>query len=64
MKYEKKFNHLLFMDGVKIFAKSENEVNGLVSTEQILRNDIGMEFRITRCGVLLMKEGKYCHLKQ
>ena len=46
------------MDGVKIFAKSENEVNGLVSTEQILSNDIGMEFRIKKCGALLLKDGK------
>ena len=36
----------------------ECEVNGLVSTVQILSNDIRMEFGIKRCGVLLLKRGK------
>ena len=41
-----KLNHLLFMDDLNIFAKSEREVSGLVSTVQILSNDIGTEFGI------------------
>ena len=41
-------NHILFMDDLKIFAKSDSEVNGLVSTVQILSNDIGMEFGIKK----------------
>ena len=36
----------------------ECEVNGLVSTVQILSNDIRMEFGIKRCGVLLLKRGE------
>ena len=36
----------------------ECEVNGLVSTVQILSNDIRMEFGIQKCGVLLLKRGK------
>ena len=43
-----KLNHLLFMDDLKIFTKSERDVNRLVSTEQILSNDIGMEFGIKK----------------
>ena len=46
LKNGEKLNHLLFMDDLKIFAKSEREVNGLVSTAQILSNCIGMEFGI------------------
>ena len=46
------------MDDLKIFAKSEREVNGLVSTVQILSNDTGMEFGIKKCGALVMKRGK------
>lgn len=46
------------MDGLKIFAKTERGVNGLVSTVKILNNDNGMEFRIKKCGALLMKDGK------
>ena len=45
------------MDDLKIFAKSEREINGLISTVQILSNDIGMEFGIKKCGVLVLKRG-------
>ena len=46
------------MDDLKIFVKSEREVNGLVSIVQILNNDIRMEFGIKKCGVLVLKRGK------
>ena len=58
MKNRKKLNHLLFMDDLKIFAKSNREINGLVSTVQILTNDIGMEFGTKKCGVLVLKRGR------
>ena len=48
----------LLMDDLKIFAKSEHEINGLVSTIQILSKDTGMEFGIKKCGVLQLKRGK------
>ena len=50
-------NHLLFMEDLKIFAKSEREITGLISTIQVLSNDIGMEFGIKKCGVLVLKRG-------
>ena len=53
----RKVEHLLFIDDLKIFAKSEHEVNGLISTVQILSNDIGMEFGIKKCGLLVLKRG-------
>ena len=49
-----KLNHLLFMDDLKIFAKSECEINRLISTVQIVSNDIGIEFGMKKCGVHLM----------
>ena len=54
LKNGKKLNHLLVMDDLNIFAKSECEINGLVSTVQILSNDIGMEFGIKKCGALVL----------
>ena len=42
------------MDDLKIFAKSEREVNGLFSTVQILSNNIGVEYGIKKCGLLVM----------
>ena len=46
------------MDGIKIFAKSEREVNGLVSTVQILSNDIGMEFEDKEVWCTCIEKGK------
>ena len=55
---EVKVNHLLFMDDLKLFGKNEGETNGLVSTVQMISKDIGMEFGIKKCGMLVMKRGK------
>ena len=53
-----KINHLLFMDDLKMFAKSKNEIDSLVSTVQVISQDIGMQFGINKCGVIIMKRGK------
>ena len=46
------------MDYLKLWAKIEVEVNGLVFTVQILSNNIGIELRIKKFGVLVLKKGK------
>ena len=51
-------NHLLFMDDLKLFAKSENEIDTLVNTVHIFSQDIGMEFGVKKCGVVSLKRGK------
>ena len=53
-----KINHLLFMDDLKIFAKNKNEIDSLVSTVQVISQDIGMQFGIKKCCVTIMKQGK------
>ena len=53
-----KVNYLLFMDDLKLYGKSENEIKGLVSTVEIFSQDIGVEFRIKKCGVIIMNRGK------
>ena len=55
---EFKVNHLLFMDDLKLFGKSEDQIDSLVQTVQLFSEDIGMEFVLKKCGVLLMKRGK------
>ena len=44
------------MDELKLYEKSENEIKGLVSTVGVL--DIGMEFGINKCGMIIMNRGK------
>ena len=53
-----KVNHLLFMDDLKLFGKNEREIDSLVKTVQVISKDIGMEFGIKKCGVVIMKRGK------
>ena len=57
-KKEYKLNHLLFMDDLKLYAKSEEQTNTLVRTVYVFSTDIGMEFGIKKCGILTMKRGK------
>ena len=45
------------MDDLKLYGKSENEIKGLVSTVDFSQ-DIGMEFGIKKCGVIIMNRGK------
>ena len=51
-------NHLLFMDDLKLYAKNEEQIDSLVRTVHIFSTDIGMEFGIKKCGVLILKRGK------
>ena len=53
-----KLNHLLFMDDLKLFDKSKNQIDSLVQTVHIFSEDIGMQFGIKKCGVLTMERGK------
>ena len=57
-KKEYKLNHLLFIDDLKMYAKSEEQTNTLVRTVYVFSTDIGMEFGIKKCGILTMKRGK------
>ena len=51
-------NHLLFMDDLKLYGKSENQIESLVNTVYMFSEDIGMEFGVKKCGVLVLKRGK------
>ena len=48
-----KLNHLLFMDDLKLFAKSKNQIDSLVQTVHIISADIGMQFGIKKVEYLL-----------
>ena len=53
-----KLNHLLFMDDLTFFAKSKNQIDPMVQTVDILSEDIGMQYGIKKCGVLIMERVK------
>ena len=53
-----KLNHWLFMDDLKLCAKSEEHTNTFVRTVHVFSTHIDMEFGIKKCGILIMKKGK------
>ena len=46
------------MDDLKLFGKSYEQIDLLVRTVHRFTMDIGMEFGIKKCGVLVLKRGK------
>ena len=55
---QEKINHLMYIDDIKLFAKNEKELETLIHTVRIYSQDIGMEFGIEKCALLVMKSGK------
>ena len=48
----------MYMDDIKLFAKNEKELETLIHLVRIYSQDIGMEFGIEKCDMLVMKSGK------
>ena len=49
----------MYVDDIKLFAKkNEKELGSLIHAIRIYSQDIGMEFGIEKCVMLLMKSGK------
>ena len=46
------------MDDIKLFAKTEKELESRIHAVRIYSEDIGMEFGIEKCAMLVMKSGK------
>ena len=55
---KEKINHLLFMDDLKLYSRSEKGLDSLVQTVHVFSEDIGMEFDIEKCAMLVMEKGK------
>ena len=50
----------MYMDDIKLFAKSEKELQTLIQTVRTYNKDTKMEFGIEKCTILVMKSGKRC----
>ena len=57
-KSQENINHLMCMDNIKPFAKNEKEQEALIHADRIYSQDIGIEYGIERCAVLIMKSGE------
>ncbi len=56
MMWKEKINHLMYMDDIKLFAKNEKELETFIHTVRIYNQDIGMEFGIEKCAMLVIKK--------
>ena len=55
---KEKINHLLFMDDLKLYSRSEKGLDSLLQTVHVFSEDIGIEFGVEKCAMLLMEKGK------
>ena len=46
------------MDDLKLYAKSEQQLDSLVQTIRSFSKDIGMQFGIDKCALIMLKRGK------
>ena len=56
---QEKINYLIYMDDIKLFAKNGKELETLIYTIRIYSQEIGMEFGIEKCAMLVMKSSKW-----
>ena len=47
----------MYMDDIKLLAKNEKELETLIHAVIIYSQDIGMEFGIEKCAMLIRKSG-------
>ena len=50
-------NHLFFMADLKLYAKTERELNELMHFVHRFSSDIGMEFGFDKCAVIVLNAG-------
>ena len=55
---KEKINHLLFIDDLKLHNRNEKELDSLVQAVRIFSKDIGMEFGIEKCAMLVTEKEK------
>ena len=53
-----KISHLFYVDNLKLYGTSDNQLNGLISTVKKVSDDIQMEFGLDKCAKATFKRGK------
>ena len=59
---KEKINHILFMDDLKMYSRNEKGLDSLVQTVRAFSDDVGMEFGIEKCAMLVMEKRKIVKL--
>ena len=61
-----RITHLFYMDDLKLYAKDDNELEGLLRIVKGFSDDIGMEFGLSKCAKATFKRGileKFDHVQ-
>jgi len=58
-----KISELLYMDDLKLIAKSDEELKKQIQTVKTFSDDIHMEFGLEKCAKIAFKRGKLIHLQ-
>ena len=53
-----RISHLLYMDDLKLYGRTKDEIDTMTKCTFNISKDIGMEFGITKCASMVMKHGK------
>ena len=51
-------DHLFYMDDLKLYAKDDSDLEGLLQTVKRFSDDIGMQFGLSKCAKATFKRGK------
>ena len=51
-------NHLLYMDDLKLYARSNKEIESLVNTVRIFSDDIHVQFGLDKCAKVIINRVK------
>lgn len=51
-------NHLFYMDDLKLYAATPNQLQSLLQTTKTISEDIGMQFGMNKCKAIKIKKGK------
>ena len=56
--YRERLNHLFYMDDLKLYAKNDGDLEGLLHTVKMFSDDINMQFGLDKCAKATFKRGK------
>jgi hypothetical protein len=54
---ERKINHLLYMDDLKLLSRSEEELENEINIVKTISKDINMNFGFEKCAKICLKKG-------
>ena len=57
--YRKKVNHLFYVDDLKLLARNDGQLGGLLTTVKEFSNDIAMQFDLDKCAKATFKRGLF-----